>query len=269
MGKNSITTKEMAGSRVVGGKRGNRRIGKVRRFVFHPSEKRVIGFIVKRPDLLWMFRRKDKFVSIDGYDLVDGRVLIREDATAVDRAAYKALGVNPDEAIMWLGLPIMTEDKATFGVVGNVTFNSVTGTVESIEADEGATANTLLGKREIPADLIKGFRKGIGVKLSVSGQEGEENEDPVIGALLVAEEVQDLNVDGGVAEKAGQATAVVADKASKATAAVSEQASKVAKKTGEVVNKGAYATGKQLGKTKGMFSAFKEEYDKARNEGEE
>ena len=30
------------------------------------------------------------------------------------------------------------------------------------------------------------------------------------------------------------------------------------------MNKGAYATGKQIGKATGMFSDFKEEYDKAR-----
>lgn len=77
MAKNSITTNEIIGTRVIGGKRGTRRIGKVRRIVFHPKEKRVVGFIVKRPDLLWMFHRKDKFVAIDGYDLIDGRICIR------------------------------------------------------------------------------------------------------------------------------------------------------------------------------------------------
>ena len=75
MAKQLITTSELAGTRVVGGKNGTKRIGKVRSFVFHPKEKRCIGFIVKRPDLLWMFRRKDKFVSIDGYDIEDGRIV--------------------------------------------------------------------------------------------------------------------------------------------------------------------------------------------------
>ena len=42
-----------------------RRIGKVRRFVFHPTEKRVIGFIMKRPDMALMFHRPDQFVAID------------------------------------------------------------------------------------------------------------------------------------------------------------------------------------------------------------
>ena len=89
MASKLITTHELTGVRVVGGKNGTKRIGKVRRFVFHPKEKRCVGFIVKRPDLLWMFRRKDKFVSIEGYDIVDGRIAIRNVPEATDRAARR------------------------------------------------------------------------------------------------------------------------------------------------------------------------------------
>ena len=71
-------------------------------------------------------------------------------------------------------------------------------------------------------------------------------------------------MEGGLAEKAGEATAVVVDKAHTAVDKAKPVASAAAKKTGEVVNKGAYATGKQIAATKGMFSGFKEEYDKAR-----
>lgn len=268
MAKNLITTHELTGTRVIGGKRGTKRIGKIRYFVFHPTEKKVIGFIVKRPDLLWMFRRKDLFVSIDGYDMIDGRVVIRDSSDATGASAYRALKVNPDQCIMWVGLPLMTDDGKSYGVVGNVVFNQITGAVKSIESDSGATANALLGKRDIPAKLIRGFRQGMGVALSLSDQKTDENAEPVLGSILVSDEVRELEAEGGVAEKAGKATAVAADKASKAGAKVSETASKAAKATGKVVNKGAYETGKQLGKTKGMFSAFKEEYDKARHDGE-
>ena len=99
MAKQLITTSELAGTRVLGGKNGKKRIGKVRSFVFHPKEKRCVGFIVKRPDLLWMFRRKDKFVSIDGYDFEDGRIVIRNVPEATDRAACKSLGVNWDDCV--------------------------------------------------------------------------------------------------------------------------------------------------------------------------
>ena len=225
----------------MGGKNGTKRIGKVRRFVFHPKEKRCVGFIVKRPDLLWMFRRKDKFVSIEGYDIVDGRIAIRNVPEATDRAACKALGVNWDDCVLWVGLPVMTEDGTS-----------------------GATANALLGKRTIPADLVKGFRRGMGAALAQVGSEGRETDEVVLGAMLVDDAAKDLVAEGGVAEKAGAVTAVAVDKVHTTVDRAKPVVSEAAKKTGEVVNKGAYATGKQIAATKGMFSGFKEEYDKAR-----
>lgn len=264
MANKLITTDELTGVRVVGGKKGTKRIGKVRRFVFHPKEKRVVGFVVKRPDLLWMFRRKDLFVAVSGYEIEDGRIVVSNDPAATNRAACKALGVDWDACVLWVGLPVMTEDGDALGVVGSVTFDRKTGVVDSITTDSGATANALLGKREIPASLVKGFRRGMGAALAQTGAEGEESEEVVLGAILVAEAARDIAVEGGLAEKAGEATAVVVDKAHTAVDKAKPVASAAAKKTGEVVNKGAYATGKQIAATKGMFSGFKEEYDKAR-----
>lgn len=269
--KNLITTHELMGSRVIGGKNGNKRIGKIRSFVFHPKAKRCIGFIVKRPDLLWMFRRKDVFVSIEGYDLIDGRVCIRTTPDATDKAACKSLGVNWDETVLWVGLPIMTESGESFGRVGNITFNALTGSVYSIESDSGATSNALLGKRDIPGKMIKGFHKGMGVALAETGLGGinQDEGDVELGALLVSDEVVTVDAEGGLAEKAGKTTAVVADKAGKAAAVAGEKASAAAKTTGKVVNKGAYQTGKQIGKAQGMFSAFKSEYKKARHDDDD
>ena len=261
MAKQLITTSELAGTRVLGGKNGKKRIGKVRSFVFHPKEKRCVGFIVKRPDLLWMFRRKDKFVSIDGYDFEDGRIVIRNVPEATDRAACKSLGVNWDDCVLWVGLPVMTQDGQNLGLVGSVTFNRLTGTVDSLETSSGATSNALLGKRTIPASMVAGFKRGMGAELAKADQAGDEVE---LGAILVADEALDLPVEGGVAEKAGKATAVAMDKAHTAVDKVKPVVSEAAEKTGEVINKGAYATGKQISKTKTMFSDFKSEYDKAR-----
>ena len=264
MANKLITTDELTGVRVVGGKKGTKRIGKVRRFVFHPKEKRVVGFVVKRPDLLWMFRRKDLFVAVNGYEIEDGRIVVSNDPAATNRAACKELGVDWDACVLWVGLPVMTEDGDTLGVVGSVAFDRRTGAIASVTTDSGATANALLGKREIPANLVKGFKRGMGAALAQTGEEGEESEEVVLGAILVADEARDIAVEGGLAEKAGEATAVVVDKAHTAVDKAKPVASAAAKKTGEVVNKGAYATGKQIAATKGMFSGFKEEYDKAR-----
>ena len=74
----------------------------------------------------------------------------------------------------------------------------------------------------------------------------------------------ELAVEGGLAAKAGEATAVVADRARETVEAVKPAVSTATKAAGKAVNKGAYATGRQIKRASGMFSAFKEEYDKAR-----
>ena len=94
-----VTTKELFGRKVINFK--GKKIGKVRRFVFHPSEKRVVGFTVKRPDAALMFHRKDLFVSINGFDIDDeGYIVVRDDPSATDKGACKALGVNWDECVI-------------------------------------------------------------------------------------------------------------------------------------------------------------------------
>uniref|UniRef100_A0A7C9JC84 PRC-barrel domain protein n=1 Tax=Muribaculaceae bacterium Z82 TaxID=2304548 RepID=A0A7C9JC84_9BACT len=264
-----ITTHELEGTRVLGGKNGTKRIGKVRRFVFAPRAKRCIGFLVKRPDVLWMFRRKDMFVSIKGFDWVDGRIVVRNEPDAVDRGSIKAMGLNWDECVLWLGLPVVTESGESLGIVGDVMFNQRTGLVESLTTDSGATANAILGKRTIPADEILGFRKGVGVALAEVGSEGVQQEEGSVelGAIVVTDAAATLNAEGGVAEAAGKATAVAVDKVHKTVDKAVDKAKPVvsdaAKAAGEAINAGARATGEQIAKSKTMFSDFKEEYDKA------
>ena len=263
MASKLVTTKELTGVRVIGGKKGTKRIGKVRRFVFHPKEKRVIGFVVKRPDLLWMFHRSDQFVPIDGYDMIDGRVVLRPDAATSGKAACKKMGLNWDDCVLWVGLPVMTESGQSFGYVGDVTFNRLTGAVKSFDTDSGVTSNALLGKRSIPADMIRGFKRGMGAAITQMGSEGVETDEVQLGAMLVADEVADLNTEGGAAEAAGQATAVAVDKVKSTVDAAKPAVSKATAAAGEAVNKGAYATGRQISRSKHMFKDFKDEYNKA------
>ena len=262
MSKNLITTKELYNVRVIGGKKGTKRIGKVRSFVFHPKERRLVGFMVKRPDLLWMFHRKDLFVSLDGFELDDGRIVLSDDAKTRDKAACKALDVRLDDCVIWVGLPVVTESGDTLGTVGTVTFSLVTGKVDSFVVNTGATANALLGTRSVPADFIRGFKRGIGTALA--GQYEGDDETPVLGAIMVDDAVADIAVEGGAAAKAGAATAVAMDKAHTAVDKAKPKVSEAAHAAGDAVNKGAYAAGKQIGAATGMFSDFKKEYDKAR-----
>lgn len=263
MASNLMTNDELRGVRVLGGKNGTSHIGKVRRLVFHPRERRVVGFIVKRPDLALMFHRKDLFVSINGFDIVDGRVVVRQAPDAADKGACKALGIDWDTCVMWEGLPLMTESGETLGMVGTVTFDRATGAISTVTADAGATANTLLGTRVIPASYIKGFRRGIGVALVQQDEAGaEQDEDEIeLGAILVSDEAMKLVAEGSVAEKAGAATAVAVNKVN---TTVKPAVTNAAKATTQAVGKGVRAVGMRAEETKDAFSGFKEEYDKAR-----
>ncbi len=261
MASNLMTNDELRGVRVLGGKNGTSHIGKVRRLVFHPRERRVVGFIVKRPDLALMFHRKDLFVSINGFDIVDGRVVVRQTPDATDKGACKALGIDWDTCVMWEGLPLMTESGETLGMVGTVTFDRATGAISTVTADAGATANTLLGTRVIPASYIKGFRRGIGVALVQQDEAGAEQDEIELGAILVSDEAMKLVAEGSVAEKAGAATAVAVNKVNTTVKPVVTNA---AKATTQAVGKGVRAVGKRAEETKDAFSGFKEEYDKAR-----
>ena len=197
----------------------------------------------------------------NGYDVVDGNIVVRDDPAATDKGACKALGINWDDCVLWVGLPVMCQDGTSFGIVGSVLFDAETGVIDSLMVSQGATANTLLGVRRVPLSMMRGFRRGMGAALTG----GSVDDEAELGAILVDDAVRDLPVEGGVAEKAGQATAIVGDKAHKAIDKMKPKASEAAAAAGEAVNKGAYATGRQLKRASGMFSAFKEEYDKARH----
>ncbi len=244
-----ISTDEVEGIRVIGGKRSTRRIGKVRRVVFHPSEKRVVGFIVKRPDLLWMFRRKDMFLAADGYEFEDGRMVIRQDIAATDRAACKRLGLDWDSCVLWIGLPILAEDGTELGLVGSAVFNTEDGRIQHMVTDAGMSSNAILGTREIPASMIVGFRRGIGAAIAPVGHEGDQSLADEYGAILVSNAAKHVEVEGGLAEKAGEATARV-------TAA----AGVAARATTEAAGAGVEALAERGEATRAGFVGFKEEF---------
>ena len=267
------TTKKLSGMRVIDAGKG-KRVGKVRSFVFHPREKRCIGFLVKRPDAALMFHRKDLFVSLNGFHVEDGQIVVHEDSAATDKGAIKSLGVDWDACVIWVGMPVVTQSGDRLGYISSVSFDAETGVVESIATEEGMTSDLILGKREIPARFIKGFRKGQGEALVKADQADGGSEVGEFGSVLVADEALDASASGGVAAAAGKATAVVTHKAksgaAKAKAAAAEKTAKAkpavrtaARKTGEAVEAGSFAVGRQIGRASGMFAAFKEEFDKA------
>ena len=258
----TLTTHDVRHLRVLGGKKGTRRIGKVKCCVFHPAEKKCVGYLIKRPDLLWMFRRKDAFVALDEYDIEDGRIVVNPDASLKGEVSAKKHGLNWDDCVLWEGMPLMTADETLIGYVGTITFNRRSVAIQNVIADNGATSKLLLGTLEVPADYIVGFRRGIGVEMS-QGQP-ETDEDIFRGAILVSDDVWELSPEGGWAEAAGEFTAKAGAKIHEASERAKPKVQAATKAAGEAINEGAYAVGKQVAASKGMFSNFKEEYNKAR-----
>jgi len=265
MPKGQITVKKLNNTRVIGGKKFLRPIGRVQEVVFHPTEQRIVGVVMRKPDILFMFKRKDRFISVEGFQIIDEKIYKSGNSKTLDKAGFKAMGLEADDCVLWIGLPILSKDGAGFGFVVDVAIDIETGEVCSVEAGAGALDNLVLGKLTIPRKMIKGFKKGIGVALALA--EGDEafRQTDVLGTLLVSNKVSEIVVEEGLAQKAGKKTAVVADKAGKAHAVVSKKASAAAIVAGTMVTDGAVATGKQIRKTKGMFSSFKDEYKKARH----
>ena len=223
-----LTTKSLFGRKVVSSK--GKKIGKVRRFVFHPSEKRVVGFTVKRPDAALMFHRKDLFVALDGFDIDDdNRIIVHDDPTATDKGARKALDLDWDKCVIWVGMPVMTASGDFIGYIDVVTFDRESGAIVRVSTENGAANDALLGKRIIPASYIKGFRRGQGIALAPMGEYNGEDPDEATetGAILVADRTLELPIEGGAAAAAGKATAVVTDKAKKGAAKGAKSAKKV------------------------------------------
>lgn len=262
----TYSTKQLSGVRVIGGKDGETRVGKVDRFVFHPRSKRCVGFTVKRPDLALMFKRKDLFIPLDGFTIEDGRVAIAyKEKDMEGKGAIERLGLDWDACVLWEGMPILTESGTECGTVGDIVFERNTGKIISVAADKGSTARKLLGEQVIPADMIRGFKLGVGVELA---QDNTDDEDDVqFGAILVDDAVLRLESSGGIAEAAGQQAAIAQHKVKQTVQSTAAKAKpkvdEATKAAGDAVNKGAYATGRQLRRAKGMFAAFKNEYDKA------
>lgn len=238
-----VKTSELVGQKVYVKKAGFKgevklaKLGKVHFAVFTPSGSRVVGLLVKRPDVVGMVARDDVFVALDAVKLSDEGLLVSREKAAFDQEARERLGLDWDRCIMWTGMDARTEDGADLGFVNDALFNMDTGSVSHFLLGDGSIAQSLVGSLEMPASMVRRYEKGY---------------------MIVDPAAAKLHLSGGAAAKAGEVTA-------RARVKSAQTARKAGKAAGKAVDKGSYALGKQLGKTKGMFSSFMDEYKKAKS----
>jgi uncharacterized protein YrrD len=177
-------------------------VGRLVDTLFHPSEPRVVGFTVERPDFLMMVRRSDRFVALDRVEVFDDRIVV-DGADAWGRAAAKRLDLLWERSVVWLGMPVRTESGRALGRVRDATFDETDGHLGSLSLTEGVTADTALGTRDFSAKLVHGF-------------EGD--------AVVVGDEVVSVATDGGAAAAAGKGAAQVKVGAEQAAVAAGKAA---------------------------------------------
>lgn len=199
-----------------------KRVGKVHNLVFSPDGKRVVGLMVKRPDIAGMVKRDDVFLALDSMGVIDDGLVCTRGDDSFDARACKRLGLPLDECIIWGGMDVATRSGKPIGFVDDLTFSPKTGRLASVSVSEGSMANAVVGTVIIDADMVVGYAKG---------------------HMVVDDEAAGAALTGGFAAKAGEATA-------KAKIRASEVGSKASKVVGEAVDKGSYGLGRVIGKAK-------------------
>jgi len=230
---------------VLGGRNGQKRIGKILKAVFSPSDYALAGYIVARPDFLFMFKRKDRFLAYDAFRVIDGRVVATIDRDSWDEPACQRLGIDWDKCLILEGMTLVTEDGTKVGMIDSIEYDEKTRETVSFQVSDGIAAKQILGVSSIPLELIVGYKNGHMVARSAAS---------------------DIQAEGGIAAKAGEQVAIATNVVKEKTEAARQTAGKITKQAGKTAGKavdsGSKALGKQLGKTKGMFKAFKDEYQK-------
>ncbi len=226
--------------------RDPKKLGKIHHPVFSHEGTLVVGFMLSLPDIAGMIKQPDRFIARDAIGVSGDYLVVKNPKTAFDQQAAKRLGVDLDACIIWTGMDVVTSSGKNVGYCADAELNIKTGTVSLFVLYEGGASSELVGHREVPVAWLHGYRNG---------------------AMIVSDEVLELEFSGGAAAKAAEASVKAAAKAAEVSVKAKAQAKKGAAALDEhgskALDKGSRALGKQLGKTKGMFGSFMSEYKKA------
>jgi hypothetical protein len=194
-----------------------------------------------------MFKRRDRFLAFDAFRIIDGRVVATIDHDSWDEPACRRLGIDWDTCLILEGMLLVADDGEKIGAIDAVDYDEHSGALVALQVTDGPATRSLIGVSRIPADLIVGYRDG---------------------RVVTQCAASDVEMEGGLAARAGEQAAIATHAIKEKTASARETASKASKKAGKVAGQalevGSKALGRQLGRTKGMFKGFKDEYRKGR-----
>lgn len=210
-------------------------IGKVIDVVFHPEKRVAIGYVVARPNVLLLFRRKDVILAFDRTTVLNDRMIV-DGKQAWGASAARRLGVDWDEAVIWRGMPVRTSVGKALGYVRDAVIDEDDGTLNGLGLTSGIAADVAVGTVDMPARLVKGW-------------DGS--------AIVVEEEAKRIESEGGIASAAGRAAAVAQDRAVKVSVAAVKGAKTAAVYTKSAAKVAARSkTGKKVG---GFLKSMRDE----------
>jgi len=146
---------ELAGRPVVGQK-GKRR-GKIVDVLFHPTEARAVGYVVKPSNILYVIERKPRYVALKALDFDDdGNGVLDSERLPSSRAGVKAAGIPWEESSYWRGIAVRAEDGDRIGAVQDVTISLKSGAVRDLRVSTGVVGDVAVGRMEVPAEYVIG-----------------------------------------------------------------------------------------------------------------
>jgi sporulation protein YlmC with PRC-barrel domain len=254
------------------GKQGTRRIGKVLRAVFFPDDFRIAGFIVKRPDFLFMFQRTDRFLAWDRMHLDGGKVVANDTSDSWDEKAHKRIELDWDKALILQGMAVQSAKGDKLGTIDDIEFDPTTGESLSIVLSSGIGAKTFVGQMRVPLTDIAYYHDMSLVMHADAAMPDPEGglaavagrQSAIVGSKIKAATTNANTAVGELVDKAGEGAEKLGYKTGKAVRTVTD---KVSAKSNNGDKPTAQATGnavgRQLGRAKGMFKSFQDEYKRA------
>ena len=198
------------------------KLGRVHVVVFDSDYPRVVGVMVKRPDIAGMVHRDDTFVAFDTLSTFEKGFLVADPDEALDKKAIARLELDWDRCIMWHGMQAVTESGKVLGFVSAADFDSATGDVNAFLVDSGSSAAALIGSFVIEPEWVLGYRDD---------------------SMILTADAENAGLSGGLAGKAGEGYAAAAAKGS-------ELAGKAGKAVSAASVKGGRSLGRMIGKAR-------------------
>jgi hypothetical protein len=136
-------------------------LGTLERMLLHPDGTAVVvGATVRPPAALVVLGRPQTYVQLGALAFDADGVSTSLAKLPKGREAAHGLGVDPDFAVIWSGMPIQGPSEAMVGTVSDFSFDPETGALSELLADGGAIANSAYGVLSVPADAIVGYSAG-------------------------------------------------------------------------------------------------------------